>query len=278
MHFAKRHLAAAFPLLFIACALEREPAAPVDAATNIVQLTTVSCGATIVTDLKLDNDLTCTGDAMTIGADDLKINLNGHTIAGAGAGNGITVRTRHDIMIHGGTIRGFVSGLFVAQSTKIDIKEMALTQNREAVFFNGTTGSTVKGNVIWANQQRGVMLRPTAGGLVSTDNQVSGNLIMDNPTGILVFGQPGNTLKDNTITGSSLAGIDFLDAGSTGNVVKENQLSSNAAAIRLSAGWTGNTFAENWIQLNTCGFKGSTTGNSLLENVFAGNATNFCLP
>jgi len=155
---------------------------------------------------------------------------------------------------------------------------MALTQNREAIFFNGTTASAVKGNVIWANQQRGVMLRPTAGGLVSTDNQVSGNLIMDNPTGILVFGQPGNTLKDNTITGSSLAGIDFLDAGSTGNVVKENQLSSNAAAIRLSAGWTGNTFAENWIQLNTCGFKGSTTGNSLLENVFAGNATNFCLP
>ena len=38
------------------------------------------CGSTIVTDLILDQDLTCTGNGLTVGADGIKINLNGHTI------------------------------------------------------------------------------------------------------------------------------------------------------------------------------------------------------
>ena len=46
----------------------------------------VLCGATIVENFKLDHDVTCVGDGLTVGADGIKLNLGGHTIAGSGSG------------------------------------------------------------------------------------------------------------------------------------------------------------------------------------------------
>jgi hypothetical protein len=43
----------------------------------------VSCGETITTDTKLANDLSdCPQDGIVIGADDITLDLNGHTIDG----------------------------------------------------------------------------------------------------------------------------------------------------------------------------------------------------
>lgn len=45
----------------------------------------VSCGDTITTDTKLANDLTnCPADGIVIGADNITLDLNGHTIDGDG--------------------------------------------------------------------------------------------------------------------------------------------------------------------------------------------------
>jgi hypothetical protein len=41
-----------------------------------------------VADLKLDEDLTCPGDALFVDGDGIKIDLQGHTITGAGVGVG----------------------------------------------------------------------------------------------------------------------------------------------------------------------------------------------
>src|SRR4051794_40004914 len=43
----------------------------------------VQCGDVITQDTKLDSDLTnCPGDGIVIGADDIELDLNGHTIDG----------------------------------------------------------------------------------------------------------------------------------------------------------------------------------------------------
>ena len=262
----------------ISCQPDREATGPSfrGASPTFVVGETVACGATITADFRLDNDLSCPGDALTIGADDITVDLHGHTISGAGVGVGITIRLRRGVSIKGGTIRGFVTGIFAAQSNDIVIKNGRFTDNREAIFLNGTSGSVVKSNIAWENQLRGIMLRPTASGLVSTDNVVMANELADNPSGILVFGQPGNTLKGNSITRSTVAAIDLTGGGATGPTIKENILTSSAAGIRFGTGWTGNEVHGNTIAFNVCGLLGPTAGNTIKDNVFTANTTDVC--
>jgi parallel beta-helix repeat protein len=237
---------------------------------------TVSCGESIVTDLEIANDLVCAGDGLIIDADEITIDLNGHVITGSGTGNGITVRARQNVVIHGGTIMNFVTGIFVANSSHVLIKETRLTQNREGVFLNGSSDNVVKENEVWNNQLRGIMLRPTLSGAISTRNQVDENTLRENPSGILVFGQPGNTFKDNSITGSSVAAFDFTGGGASGNLIIENLLETSAVGIRFGSGWTGNSIRENRLLQNTCGMQGATIGNALTENEFLNNGSDFC--
>ena len=233
------------------------------------------CGSTIVTDLILDEDLTCTGNGLTVGADGIKINLNGHTITGPGSAialvRGISLNQRNNVSIKGGTIRNFESGMFVANSSEITIKEILFTENREGVFLNGSSATTVKENTAWRNLMRGFMVRPSAA-RSSMDNVIKDNLVVENPVGILVFGQPRNTLKENRISWSSQAGILLTGSGASGNLVKENMIGSSAAGIEFAvSGWTGNTFVENRILANTCGVKGPSDGNTFRENLLEGN-------
>jgi parallel beta-helix repeat protein len=234
------------------------------------------CGATILTDLRLDEDLSCTGDGLIVGADGIKINLNGHTIAGSGSGIGVTLRARRDVVVDGGTITDFVTGIFISNSTGITVKENRFTRNREAVFLIASSGNVVKANVAWQNQLRGIMIRPNASGVTSTQNFVVDNMLTGNPSGILLFAQPGNILKENMIAESSVAAIDLTGGGASGNLIKENILTANAAGIRFGPGWTGNRVIENTFQLNTCGTQGPPDGNTLKENVFTANGSDSC--
>jgi parallel beta-helix repeat protein len=236
----------------------------------------VACGESVVADLKLGNDLVCAGDALIVNADGITLDLNGHTIAGSGTGNGITVRGRQNVTIHGGTITGFTTGAFIANSSGVVIKDNRFTQNREGVFLNGSSNNLVIENEAWQNQLRGIMLRPTLSGTQSTGNLVKENDLRENPSGILVFGQPGNTFKENRISESSFAAIDLTGGGATGNLFKENVLERSAAGISFGAGWTGNTISENTLFLNTCGTQGTTAGNTFTENRFVANGTDFC--
>lgn len=268
-------------LAIVACADTREVTSPLagtsdEPLTEHVVLTDVSCGDALTTDVRLEEDLTCAGDALTVGADGIRINLNGHVISGNATGNGITVRSRTDVVIHGGTVRNFVTGIFVAQSSGVTIKDNGFTLNREAVFLNGSSGNVVKANRAWANSQRGIMLRPTTSGIVSTNNQVVGNTLTNNPSGILVFGQSGNTLKGNTIAGSAVGGFDLTGGGGTENEIKGNLVTGSAAGIKFGTGWTGNFIIDNTFASNTCGLAGPGASNTYKDNVFASNGANIC--
>jgi parallel beta-helix repeat protein len=233
------------------------------------------CGATIVADLTLDRDLTCPGAGLVAGASDITIDLNGHTIAGPGTSVGIRIANLARVTVHGGTVRNFETGIMVANSSNVTVRENDLTGTREGVFLNGVTDSIVQANHSWLNQMRGIMLRPS-NTRISTRNVVIANLVNDNPIGILVFGQPGNFIRENVITGSTLAGIQLTGGGASGNSFFGNQISTSAAAVQFGAGWTGNKFVQNLFTANTCALQGSTAGNVLLLNVLANNGADSC--
>ena len=235
----------------------------------------VACGATIVESVKLDDDLACTGDGLVAGADGITIDLNGHTIVGSGAGAGIRVTGRSNVRITGGTIRNFRIGVNIGSSANVVVDHNQVVGNPEGIVLtSGSTGNTVKDNIIQESATRGMALRDD-----TSANEIKANTFAGNRVGILVFESDFNTLKDNNVSGSILAGI-RLNVLATGNVLKDNTVTSNPAGIEFlitpTGSATGNELKGNRIETNSCGLKGPTAGNSLKENSFQGNVTDTC--
>ena len=132
--------------------------------TGLVAPATASdlCGTTVLANLKLDQDLTCPGNGLIVGADGIRINLNGHTITGPGSGVGINVVNRTGVVIVGGTVKKFLAGIQLVNSTAIVVKDNQVTGNQDGIFLIGTSGSTIKENTAWQNSRVGIMLRPSA--------------------------------------------------------------------------------------------------------------------
>jgi len=233
------------------------------------------CGATIVANLKLDQDLTCTGDGLIVGADGIKLNLDGHTITGSGSGVGIGVTGRTNVSISGGTVKNFEAGVRIRESTDIVVKGNEFRENSDGVDMQRFShGNTVKDNAFWDNRARGIMLRS-----FSSDNTIKENTFTGNNVGILLFGATDSIVKENLVTASVLAGI-RVNVIATGNLILENTVASNPAGIEFVVTPTGtaigNTFVENTIAMNTCGLKGTYVGNTFRENVFEGNGADSC--
>jgi parallel beta-helix repeat protein len=131
------------------------------------------------------------------------------------------------------------------------------------------------GATLLADLSCGIMVRPSST-RISTRNRIVENTLTDNPVGILLFGQPGNTILENTVTGSGTAGILLTGGGATGNVFRENAVSTSAAAVQFGPGCVDNKFIENLFIANTCGLQGTTDGNLFRENVFANNTADAC--
>ena len=233
------------------------------------------CGATIVEDLKLDQDLTCTGDGLIAGADGIRIDLNGHTITGSGTGAGVGVTGRADISISGGTITNFAVAVRTINSTEVVVKQNEFVGNSEGIDLQtGSMGNTIKDNIFRNSATRAIMLRTN-----SSDNEIKNNTFIGNRVGILVFGGVDNGVKHNRISESSLAGI-RLNVIATGNLLKDNTITSNFAGVEFLVTATGsavgNELKNNTIGANTCGVKGPTGGNNFTGNSFAGNGTDTC--
>jgi parallel beta-helix repeat protein len=234
------------------------------------------CGTTITGDVRLDHDLVCSGDGPTVGADGIRIDLNGHTVAGSGAGAGFIVVGRSDVTIANGVIRNFQVAVRLNASAGIVIRHNELVQNGDGIDIQaGGVGNTVKENTFRNHTVRAIMLR---GG--SSDNDIKNNTFVANRIGILVNGATDTELKDNFVSASSLAGIRFNNAA-TGNSVKDNILTSNVTGIEFlvtppAGSSVGNEFKGNTLTGNGCGLWGLTAGNTFKDNAFEGNTTDAC--
>ena len=234
------------------------------------------CGATILANLKLDHDLACAGGGLIVGADGIKLDLNGHTITGSGTGDGINVTGRTNVSIFGGTIRNFGAGVLTNTATGIVIKRNEFVANVDGIDLQaGSRGNTIKHNTFRDNSSRGIMIRGN-----STDHVITGNTLTGNRVGILVFGGVDTTVRGNLVSASTLAGIRINILG-TGNLIVKNFVMSNPAGIEFLVSGTqsavGNTVVRNTIELNTCGLKGPVGGNTVEKNRFKENGADSCM-
>jgi parallel beta-helix repeat protein len=233
------------------------------------------CGLTLTGDLRLDHDLVCAGGGLIVGADGIRVDLNGHSITGSGVGVGILVAGRTDVTIEGGLIRDFAVALQLNTATGVVIRHTEFAGSGEHVDMQaGSIGNTIKENVFRDATIRAIMLRGNV-----TDNEIKSNTFTGNRLGILVFAGADNQIKDNVISGSSLAGM-RVNVFATGNVIKGNTIAASAAGVEFLVTPTGsaigNELKANSFTGNGCAVKGPVSGNALKDNLFESNAADSC--
>ena len=181
----------------------------------------VRCGDTITTDTKLDRDLVnCPNNGIVIGADNITLDLNGHTIDGDDAlvdpcpgfcDEGVDNTAGHNgVTIEGGSIQEFARGVIVLGASGTRLRHLSVANN---TFIGITVGDD------------------------SARSRIEGNSITDNGlVGLALFASPrgGNRVERNRVSGSGEIGLLVEDAA--GNRITKNTFSDNVEVGMLILG------------------------------------------
>jgi parallel beta-helix repeat protein len=243
----------------------------------------LSCGVTITADTKLDSDLVnCPNNGIVVGADNITLDLNGHTIDGDGTlvaacpegescDVGVDNTAGHKgVTIEGGSVRefavgGFVLGassnrlrhlsashnlfvgLLVVESTDTQVEKNSASDNGRTTDGDGVVlfashNNRIERNAVSRNGHQGMFIGE------SDNNRIVRNLVADNPVaGIVLEGDDNNEVSRNRV----LRNGDDIIIGGDGNTITRNQV---ADAVGCPEG---------------CGFGISLEGGSY--NLVAGN-------
>jgi hypothetical protein len=214
--------------------------------------TAVSCGQTLTASTTLTADLNCSAsDGLSLGANGIVLNLNGHFIIGGSSHTGVNNLTHSSDTIENGYVIGFTTGVFVPGSrntvTKLQVSaalvgiEVRGAQNQvtsntlaentqDGLYNNSGTGNTLKGNHLVNNGFAGLAS-------FGFGSQISGNIANGNTNdGIFVNDPTPATLTGNTANYNNRLGIDAnspqIDGGT--NAAKGNTTQAQCTGVVCS--------------------------------------------
>jgi hypothetical protein len=198
------------------------------------------------------------GIAITINADDVIIDLNGHKLEGtAGLATlaiGIGSVDHSNIAIRNGTIRGFVTGIQLTDFTDVAfgnlVEDIKADRNTNTGIFVGGRGSIVRKNQVLATGGSTApgYDRPTGIAVNAPGGLVSGNLVQGTFSGtddfwnIHATRSDGATIEGNQIENKTLsATYDFgiIIPFSHNVLVVNNRFANTHEAVTYSSGGTG---------------------------------------
>jgi parallel beta-helix repeat protein len=239
----------------------------------------LECGATITADTTLDRDLTnCPSNGIVIGADDITLDLNGHTISGDGkpvqrcprrqpCDLGVFNDRHHGVTVRNGSLRGFAVGVLVGGVRGNRLEELSSTRNE---FFGYVIADSSRSTIRDSSGNDNV--DPEGDGLGvfgSHDLRIVRNSFRRNTQlGMHIEDSPRNLVKGNVVVGNGDFGI-LLEADR--NQLRGNRFARNGvAAIQVGPG-SRNVIAGNRIRGGDEGIgieKGR--GNVVARNVVFG--------
>jgi parallel beta-helix repeat protein len=208
-------------------------------ATPMAAQAAVVCGQTITSSMTLDADLTCTGSGIFINANNVVLDLAGHTINGpapTGTGGGprgiVILQNRSGVTVRNGVVHAFDNGVDV---------------------LPGVSASTISGLILDSN---GLGIRVNTGAF---SDRMTDNVIVDSTSfsGIQMGGN-GHVVQNNTFNNVFGSGV-FLSGNN--NVIRENKINgAGGNAITIGA------FPSN---------PGPFVGNQVIGNRSSGAGRNF---
>jgi parallel beta-helix repeat protein len=236
----------------------------------------VSCGDTITTDTILDTDLICSGDGLQIGASNIVLDCNGHTIRGLGTGYtngiytwGIIGYPKTNVTIKNCYITNFTYGinLGVYNNSKI-INNKVFNNTWYGLTLNYFTYSVIEDNIAY-NQKAGFAFSDSSyniiknneafnnydyyGGFYLNDcgyNNITNNLVHDNNRGFYIgYGNSYNTFSNNKVYDNSIGGITLY--WSDFNTIKNNLVYNQIGAGIFLQGSDNNIISDNTVYNNS---------------------------
>jgi len=221
----------------------------------------VSCGQVVMEDAVLGSDLNCdTQNALTVGADNVVIDLNGYKISSAvetdssdlptgyDGSSGILVTGADNVVITGlGGIEGFDAGVRFVGSSGGQVTDVDFTNNDVGIVMSGADETEISKNRM---TQNGIAIVSTS----SNEATIAFNSAIANELqGFVLSGSSDNIIAANTLYGNGDNGI-YVDMTSTGNTFDFNTVfGSETADINNADGAptsvNGNTYGEH----NNCG-------------------------
>ena len=230
------------------------PAALAGATTPRV-VTITACGQVVTTNAVLRTDLTCSGDAITIGAANVTVRLGGHTISSSdGTGSGIRLDAPGDcsnVVIRDGTIAGFSNGIaaLTCTGTGDRVGSLDLQDNLWGVFTQTALALTVNRSTIEGPNGIGPS-GPFTGQVSVTDSSIK----VTDPDGVsFATAQSGSNLIDGsrleggkvlptsngflTISNSRLNGVTIL-CGDSALSVNDSHLFGGGVGNGVACGET----------------------------------------
>jgi parallel beta-helix repeat protein len=201
--------------------------------------TEVSCGQTLKASVRLANDLVdCPGTGLIIGADNITVDLNGHTIGGTNKNEGISIQKRANVTILNGTITEFyAAGVTVSGARGLVLRKLTVRKIGAGckqgdlcagVFLSQSTGtrfadSTIS-NLVQAFQVNGIDV------YTSPSTKVERNHLDRNAgVGISVFQSPRSSFTGNFVDGNRKEGLQ-VNASSDSTLIMGNRARGNGTA------------------------------------------------
>lgn len=251
---------ATVPILAIATVLSA------GSASAQAQPSDITCGATVTTDTKLTSDLlNCPDNGLVIAADDITLDLNGHTIRGDGAPFGpcpdgaicdvgiANVRGHNGVTIKSGSVQRFDVGVLVVGASEDHLERISSANNasfgmivgdstRSRVDHNSSVDDGISGILVSDSQRLRIdhnFVTGTTGYAVpvfgSSHNLFEHNILTSDQHGFLLGSSDQNPgSNDNEIRGNRLTdGPSIEVAQSSDNHVRNNSLTDPGDGILL---------------------------------------------
>jgi parallel beta-helix repeat protein len=210
-----------------------------------------SCGQVVTQNVVLTSNLNCAdGDGLILNANDVVIDLNGHTISGPDVDSqektsnkvGIMVPNVNNVVIKDGTIQGFQAGILMTGSQNVEIKEVVSKDNQIGAF---STGASI------VNAHLSILMNNLIGfaGYSTQQATIENNILYQNTlAGITLVNSDNGVLTLNSITESG-NGL-YVDNQSNNNNVNFNNVLLNTVDLNNANGLPVNTNANTYDQNN----------------------------
>ncbi|MCA1677664.1 MAG: right-handed parallel beta-helix repeat-containing protein [Actinobacteria bacterium] len=247
--------------------------------------THVQCGETITQDTTLDSDLIdCLGNGIVIGADNIGLDMNGHTIDGDAlfdpferSESGIESGAHGGLKITNGTVQQFDTGVNLtapsgfAFSRDIAIQRITARDNRTGIGVAHVDDLSAVHNIVVDNTGDGIQLHQ------SNEFDISQNFVSRNASGISMSHANVGWIdqRPSLATVSRNRLVDNRDAGlfigeSVNLLVSRNLATGNRWGLAASDS-SGNTFEKNTASQNL--IDGISLGGETRNHVLTKNRT-----
>ena len=210
-----------------------------------------SCGQVITQNVILTSNLNCVdSDGLIVGASDIVIDLNGHTISGPDADSqekasskvGIMIPNMNNVVVQDGTLQGFQAGILMTGSQNVELSNIISKDNQIGAFSTGA--SIVNAHLsIFMNNQIGFAGHSTQQATLENNilfqNTLAGITLVNSDNGVL-------TLNSITESGNGL----YVDNQSNQNNINFNNILLNTIDLNNANGLPVNTNANTYDQNN----------------------------